>query len=384
MWPIPIQGFGTIRHSMTIGAVPHLAQLQEVAVTPGGVVLLKDSQALLRIGGAGHPDRQSSPTSTPPELVIHQTDPYRQWCLKKGFPLAVFGSQPDGKIATLGRRAAPNLLETLPVILREVPVVPKLRIVVPVYNEADCLERILLETFEAGYLDRISFVNDASTDDSEAILRRWQETHDIDVLHLRQNRRKEGAIREVLEAMANQEELPPFVCLLDADSIIETGGSSIDELFETALELMEQQDIAGLALRIEARIEPDANVLQKCIYVDYSAVQFDNWITSKQWQLWVINGPGGLFRGDDLLDALRNLTPDFETGDLQISVNLMKQGLRIAFYPDITVRTAVPGTLSAYFQQRRRWERGTTKVLWGDRGFYLRTLPKATACSHSS
>jgi cellulose synthase/poly-beta-1,6-N-acetylglucosamine synthase-like glycosyltransferase len=68
--------------------------------------------------------------------------------------------------------------------------------------------------------------------------------------------------------------------------------------------------------------------------------------------------------------ALRTMTPDFETGDLQISVNLMKQGLRIGFLPDITVKTTVPASISEYFHQRRRWERGTIKVLWKDRSFY--------------
>lgn len=246
------------------------------------------------------------------------------------------------------------------------------RIVVPVYNEADSLEQILQETLAAGYLHRISFVNDASTDNSEDILRRWQETQGVNVVHLDRNRRKEGAIREVLERLRAQEALPDFICLLDADSVIQTEGRPIDEVLAPAIREMQRDSIAGLALRIEARIDRDSNVLQRCIYIDYSAVQFDNWITAKQSQLWVVNGPGGLFRSRELLDALRRLTPDFETGDLQISVNLMKQGLRLGFYPGITVQTAVPRTLSTYFSQRRRWERGTTKVLWADRRFYSR------------
>ena len=183
--------------------------------------------------------------------------------------------------------------------------------------------------------------------------------------------RKEGAIRKVLEQLEKQGKLPLHVFLLDADSFIETDERSIDTIFRQGRDYMSGNDLAGLALRIDALIEDDSTPLQKCIYVDYAAVQIDNWITSKQWQLWLINGPGGLFRSEHLLVALRAMTPDFDTGDLQISVNLMKRGLRIGFLPDITVKTTVPATVSQYFRQRRRWERGTIKVLWKDRSFYI-------------
>jgi len=250
------------------------------------------------------------------------------------------------------------------------------RIVVPVFNEAKILEEILTRIQKAGYLDRISFVNDASTDSSKKILDKWVDKYDIDVLNLETNMRKEGAIREVLEQMIRIKKLPQYIFLLDADSFIDTSKNSIDQLFSHGREYMESHNLAGLALRIDALIEYSSNPLQKCVYVDYSAVQSDNWITAKQWQLWLINGPGGLFRSGELLKALRVMTPDFETGDLQISVNLMKRGLRIGFFPHITVRTAVPETISEYFNQRRRWERGTIKVLCHDRNFYFSVFLK--------
>lgn len=48
----------------------------------------------------------------------------------------------------------------------------------------------------------------------------------------------------------------------------------------------------------------------------------------------------------------------------------MREGHPVAFYPELQVRTYVPRTIRVYFRQRRRWERGTTKVLWWERGFY--------------
>jgi cellulose synthase/poly-beta-1,6-N-acetylglucosamine synthase-like glycosyltransferase len=135
--------------------------------------------------------------------------------------------------------------------------------------------------------------------------------------------------------------------------------------------------LAGLAFRIDAAIDESSNFMELCAFADYSSMQFDHWVTSHQQQLWVINGPGGLFRSDLLLETLRGMQPDFDTGDLLITARLMRNGHAVAFYPEIQVQTFVPRTLKAYFNQRRRWERGTTKVLWWERAFYARLFKRA-------
>jgi cellulose synthase/poly-beta-1,6-N-acetylglucosamine synthase-like glycosyltransferase len=58
--------------------------------------------------------------------------------------------------------------------------------------------------------------------------------------------------------------------------------------------------------------------------------------------------------------------------DLQITVELMKMNEPIKLYNKITALTYVPETFKGLFLQRRRWERGTIKVLWADRKFYSR------------
>ena len=248
------------------------------------------------------------------------------------------------------------------------------QIVVPVYNEEDVLPRILEHARRAGYLDRIIFVDDASTDGSRAVLRRWIRSHDIRVVFLDSNRRKEGAIREVLELLQARSMLAPYTVLLDADSFFTApaDGTSIVTALETAIGSMRERGLAGLAFRIDAAIHDAPTWLELCAFADYSSMQFDHWVTSHQEQVWVINGPGGLFRSELLLDVLRNMQPDFDTGDLLITVRLMRDHHRVAFYPDIQVQTFVPATLGSYFRQRRRWERGTTKVLWWEKSFYAR------------
>ena len=262
---------------------------------------------------------------------------------------------------------------------------PNFQIVVPVYNEEDVLPRVLEFAARGGYLEKIVFVDDASTDGSRSILRRWVKSHDIRVVFLDSNRKKEGAIREVLELLEARAMLAPYTVLLDADSFITcpADGTSVTSTLENAIGSMRDRGLAGLAFRIDAAIGNGSSWLELCAFADYSSMQFDHWVTSHQEQVWVINGPGGLFRSELLLAVLREMQPDFDTGDLLITVRLMRQGHRVAFYPDIQVQTFVPATLVCYFRQRRRWERGTTKVLWWERAFYARLFaaPKFLALS---
>jgi cellulose synthase/poly-beta-1,6-N-acetylglucosamine synthase-like glycosyltransferase len=71
-----------------------------------------------------------------------------------------------------------------------------------------------------------------------------------------------------------------------------------------------------------------------------------------------------------LLGILRGIIPNFETGDLLITVALMKAGGKIALYKDIISLTYVPENIKELFNQRRRWERGTIKVIVQEIKFY--------------
>lgn len=258
------------------------------------------------------------------------------------------------------------------------------QIIVPVYNEERTLESVLAYALEHDYLRNVVFVDDASTDSSLEILSRWAINHGARVLSLKINRKKEGAIRATLEILERESMLAPYTVILDSDSLIDRSqqqGSTVESQMIQAIAYMRSQHYQAMAFRIEAISEKSWNVLHWGAFADYSAMQFDQWLVGKQNQLWVINGPGGIFCSQHLLLILRSIVPDFETGDLLITVELMKRGQPIAFYPDLSVRTYVPTDLRTYFNQRRRWERGTTKVLWNERRFYVNLLTRPSLLS---
>lgn len=257
---------------------------------------------------------------------------------------------------------------------------PGFQIVVPTFNEEETLEQVLQYAKDRGYLRHLVFVDDASTDSSLDILRKWRRQEGLRVISLRVNRKKEGAIRAALEVLEQEGTLAEYTIILDSDSVIadSEGAGGLDARIENAIQRMRANGTVALAFRIEAISSCRGELLALGAFADYSAMQFDQWLVGKQRQLWVINGPGGLFETAHLLEILRSIVPDFETGDLLITVQLMKRGLPIEFFPEIAVQTYVPTTLRGYFNQRRRWERGTTKVLWNERKFYLRLFRNPT------
>jgi len=249
----------------------------------------------------------------------------------------------------------------------------KFQIIVPVYNEEQRLEKIFNLAKDSGYLENIVFVDDASTDSSLKILKHWVKYEKINLIAFPVNAKKEGAIKAAMDILLEKDELRPYTMLLDADSFIESTVTdiSINVAIENAISHLNHNQFSALSFRIEATSDTGLNIFCMSAFSDFYGMQFDHWLTSKQYQVWVINGSGGLFRTERLHSILNTIVPDFETGDLKITVELMKQNSRINYYPLIKINTFSPSTVVSYFNQRRRWERGTMKVMWYDRKFYL-------------
>jgi len=248
------------------------------------------------------------------------------------------------------------------------------QIVVPVFNEEKVINDVLENAQLYGYLEYLVVVNDASTDRTKDILDKWGCEYGLYVIHLSKNAKKEGAILEVLESLERNRKLKPYTVVLDADTrlqLLENVVKVIEQIL-CAINYLEEQALGAIALRINASYFNKPTPSYLSAYSTFFGLQFDCWLFGLAGQLWVINGAAGLFRSDQLLGILRGIVPSFETGDLQITVDLMKMGERVRLYDNIKALTYVPESALDLFNQRRRWERGTIKVMWSNREFYLR------------
>ncbi len=256
-------------------------------------------------------------------------------------------------------------------------------IISPVFNEEDNLGFILEKAQEMGYLHKITFVNDASTDNTLEILKKWNKKTGLGFINLKCNRKKEGAILFALELMEKNNDLPDKIITLDSDTFLQSrdDSESIDIAIQKASSYMDQMNLTGMTFNMEPILCQDSKFLEKLQYPEYTGLWFWHRQSAKQNKIWVLNGPGVIFRSRDLLDALRNMTPDFETGDFLITVNLMNNGHKIGYYEKIKMLTSVPSSPYDLFKQRRRWERGTLKVLSWNIPFFVNQFFKLNLIS---
>lgn len=257
------------------------------------------------------------------------------------------------------------------------------QIIVPVYNEEKIIETVLRNAKKFGYLEYLVIANDASTDATKEILDRWNSEENLQVVHLTQNAKKEGATRFALEFLSSNNKLKPYTILLDADTRLQLsdGGLSVEKQLLQAIEYLNTKELSAMALRVNATYFKRPSPAYLSAYSTYFGLQFDCWLIGLLGQLWVINGAGGLFRSNELLEILRNMNSTFETGDLQITVELMKQNKKLQLYDSIKALTYVPEGFTELFNQRRRWERGTMKVLFKESSFYIKQFTKPTFLS---
>ncbi len=161
------------------------------------------------------------------------------------------------------------------------------------------------------------------------------------------NLKKEGAILAALELLAQHNVLPRHTILLDADSVIAAArrGESTEAALAGAVAYMKTRGLAGMALRMQPSLERSGGWLQNVQYAEYVSGWCWNLLTARYYRLWVINGPGCIFRSEELLGILRGMEPDFESGDLLITVEMLKAGHRVGYYDALELTTSVPDSI---------------------------------------
>jgi len=72
---------------------------------------------------------------------------------------------------------------------------PQLTVIVPVYNEQATIDRLLAAVVAVPYQKQIIVVDDASSDESPALLREWAQAGQIELLVHTKNQGKGAAMR---------------------------------------------------------------------------------------------------------------------------------------------------------------------------------------------
>jgi cellulose synthase/poly-beta-1,6-N-acetylglucosamine synthase-like glycosyltransferase len=227
---------------------------------------------------------------------------------------------------------------------------PQVSVIIPCYNEEDCLEGTLESCLGVDYpKDRfqVIIVNDGSKDRTEEVARRLVAKHaDRDILLINKPNGGKGSAVNLGIKQAKGE----FVATMDSDSFVEPNALKI------MIPYFADENIASVVPSMTVR-EPK-NLLQKVQWYEYVVNMFYKELMGRLDCLHVIPGPFPLYRKDVILkiggfDENWNLTED-----LELTLRLQSHNYKIIQLMEPRVSTLTPSTWKAFYSQRNRWFKG--------------------------
>jgi cellulose synthase/poly-beta-1,6-N-acetylglucosamine synthase-like glycosyltransferase len=287
------------------------------------------------------------------------------------------------------------------------PLAPPISVLVPAHNEEKTIVESVDSLLSLDYPEiEVIVANDGSTDGTLEALRARFQLLETDMLYIKEVEAK--PVRTVYmsqieprlividkepggsKADANNAALnaasSPYVCVVDADSILER-----DALLRIMVPIFADPArvaAAGGIVRVlnGSRIEAGrmkevrlprrpVEVIQVVEYLRAFLVGREGWGFFNM--LMIISGAFGIFRRD-LVRRIGGYRPSAIGEDLDLVMRLhrhlreQRQDYHISFVPDPVCWTEVPGELKSLGRQRARWQKGLLDVLWPNRDMLFR------------
>jgi poly-beta-1,6 N-acetyl-D-glucosamine synthase len=230
---------------------------------------------------------------------------------------------------------------------------PKVTILVPAYNEENCIANTIDSLLEANYPNKeIIVIDDGSTDKTASIAKQYS-SKGVKVFS-KANGGKSSALNYGF-ALSDGD---PII-IVDADSII--GRIAIEELVKK----FENPNVVAVCGNIKVRNR--INFVTKCQALEYI---FSINIAKRALDLFgaisVVPGALGAFRRSVLTEGglydKDTLTEDFDT-----TLKVLKTGKNVQASAFACAYTEAPSTLKDLYKQRVRWYRGNYQTVFKHR-----------------
>jgi poly-beta-1,6 N-acetyl-D-glucosamine synthase len=230
---------------------------------------------------------------------------------------------------------------------------PKVSILVPAYNEENCIAATLEALIEASYPNKeIIVVDDGSTDKTAKIAMQYN-SEGVKVFS-KENGGKSSALNYGF-ALSDGD---PII-IVDADSIIER--RAIKELVKK----FENPDVVAVCGNIKVRNRN--NFLTKCQALEYIfSINIAKRALDTFGAISVVPGALGAFRRGTLTEGglydKDTLTEDFDT-----TLKVLKTGKVVEASSFASAYTEAPATIRDLYKQRMRWYRGNYQTIFKHR-----------------
>ena len=286
--------------------------------------------------------------------------------------------------------------------IKETPLAPAITVIAPAHNEEGSIRVAVRNLLELDYPQlEVIVVNDGSADRTLEELReefrlrlvraiyvpeaqsaqvRGLYRSEIDPKLMVIDKEPGGSKADAVNAGLNSA-TSPYVCIVDADSILERDG-----LLRIMLPILDDPDrvvaVGGIIrvlngseieeghLRRVRLPRKGIEVIQVIEYLRAFLIGREAW--SQGNMLMIISGAFGVFRAD-LVRAVGGYRTSAIGEDFDLVArlhrHLLQQGVdyRIPFVPDPMCWTEAPSDLKSLGRQRARWQKGLLDVLWPNR-----------------
>ncbi|MFF4690820.1 bifunctional polysaccharide deacetylase/glycosyltransferase family 2 protein [Streptomyces sp. NPDC001307] len=233
------------------------------------------------------------------------------------------------------------------------PVTRPVSVIVPAYNEKECITNTLESLARSTHPIEIIVVDDGSTDGTSEIARAAAESLGMtNVRVIRQeNAGKPAALNNGVRSASYD-----IVVMMDGDTVFEP---------ETVRHLVQPfADPSVGAVAGNAKVGNRNTVIGAWQHIEYvMGFNLDRRMYDLLRCMPTIPGAIGAFRREAVL-AVGGMSEDTLAEDTDITIALHRAGWRVVYQEHAKAWTEAPGSLKQLWSQRYRWSYGTMQALW--------------------
>ncbi|MFE9686042.1 bifunctional polysaccharide deacetylase/glycosyltransferase family 2 protein [Streptomyces sp. NPDC006285] len=233
------------------------------------------------------------------------------------------------------------------------PVTRPVSVIVPAYNEKECIANTLKSLARSTHPIEIIVVDDGSTDGTKEIAEALGMPN-VRVIR-QENAGKPAALNNGVRNASHD-----IVVMMDGDTVFEA---------DTVRHLVQPFADPGVgAVAGNAKVGNRNTVIGAWQHIEYvMGFNLDRRMYDLLRCMPTIPGAIGAFRREAVL-AVGGMSEDTLAEDTDITIALHREGWRVVYQEHAKAWTEAPGSLKQLWSQRYRWSYGTMQALWKHRG----------------
>ncbi|MEW2567028.1 bifunctional polysaccharide deacetylase/glycosyltransferase family 2 protein [Streptomyces sp. NPDC047070] len=232
------------------------------------------------------------------------------------------------------------------------PVTRPVSVIVPAYNEKECIANTLRSLAQSTHPIEIIVVDDGSTDGTKEIAEALGMPN-VRVIR-QENAGKPAALNNGVRNASHD-----IVVMMDGDTVFEA---------DTVRQLVQPFADPGVgAVAGNAKVGNRNTIIGAWQHIEYvMGFNLDRRMYDLLRCMPTIPGAIGAFRREAVL-AVGGMSEDTLAEDTDITIAMHREGWRVVYQEHAKAWTEAPGSLKQLWSQRYRWSYGTMQALWKHR-----------------